>query len=130
MANVQRVNITVGPTTAGGAATNYSEAIRGNITRLRYTPDGTSPLDTGGDLTITDEDSGVSIIVITNIGTVAVEFAPRMPTHSTAGAASLYAAAGQAVTDPRGIPVFGRVKVVTAAGGTSVTGGVIQVWYE
>lgn len=129
MANVQRVNITVGPTTAGGAATNYSEAIRGNITRLRYTPDATSPLDTGGDLTITDEDSDASIIVITNIGTSAVEFAPRMPTHSAAGVASTYDGT-RAVTDPRGIPVFGRVKVVTASGGTSVTGGVIQVWYE
>lgn len=129
MANVQRVNITVGPTSAAGAATNYSEAIRGNITRLRYTPDATSPLDTGGDLTITDEDSGASIIVITNIGTSAVEYSPRMPTHSMAGVASTYDGT-RAVNDPRGMPVFGRVKVVTASGGNAVTGGVIQVWYE
>lgn len=112
---------------ASGDATVYSDqAAHGEIRQIRYVPDGTSPLDTGADLTITAEGTGLAIATLTNIGTSAVQWAPRQATHSTAGAAALYAAAGAAVNDRIGI-VAERIKVVVAQGGNAKTGK-LYIW--
>jgi hypothetical protein len=107
---------------ASGDATVYSDKpVTGRVLQVRYVPDATVPLDTGADLTITGEDTGVAIATLSNIGTGGVTFVPRQATHTTAGAAALYAAAGVAVLEP--VYVVGeRIKVVVAQGGTSKTG--------
>ena len=112
---------------ASGAATVYSDRLAtGVIAQIRYVPDGTNPLATGADLTITAETSGLPIATLTDIGTSATGWAPRQATHSTAGAAALYASAGTAVNDR--IAIAGeRIKVVVAQGGVSKT-GTLYIW--
>lgn len=104
----------------------------GRISKIRYVPDGTNPLATGADLTITEESTGQAILAITNIGTVAAEWSPRPALHDAAGAAALYAAAGQPVLDPKGAPIFrSRIKVVIAQGGaTAASRGTLYVWVD
>jgi len=107
---------------ASGAATVYTALpVTGRVLQLVYVPDGTNPLDTGADLTITGEDSGVAIATLTDSGTSAFTKVPRQATHGVTGSAALYAAAGQGVLEP--VIVAGeRIKVVVAQGGVSKTG--------
>jgi hypothetical protein len=106
---------------ASGAATVYSGRVTGRVLQMQYVPDATTPLDTGADLTITGEDTGVAILAVTNLGTAAVTMAPRQATVTVANAAALYAAGGVAVLEP--VYLAGeRIKVVVAQGGTSKTG--------
>lgn len=106
---------------ASGDATVYSERVQGRVLQLRYVPDATTPLDTGADLTITGEDTGVAIATLVNIGTAALTKVPRQATHGIDGSASLYAAAGEPVEEP--VYLAGeRIKCVVAQGGVSKTG--------
>lgn len=106
---------------ASGNATAYTGHVTGLVRAIRYVPDGTNPLDTGGDVTITADASGLPILTITNIGTSAASYAPQQAVVSVANAAALYAAAGTAVTAP--IPVSAeRIKLVVAQGGNAKTG--------
>lgn len=110
-------------TDAGGAATAYSNMpVNGKLLHMRYIPDGTSPLDTGADITVTGESSGIAIVTKANIGTSAFTLAPRQPTHNASdGSAALYAAAGTAVNAK--IALAGeRIKVVVAQGGNALKG--------
>lgn len=106
---------------AGGAATVYTpEPVNGRVLQLRYVPDGTSPLDTGADLTVTGEVTGVAIATLTDIGTSAFTKVPRQATHGVTGTALVYAS-----TDAVAEPVYlagERIKVVVAQGGTSKIG--------
>lgn len=114
-------------TDSSGNATVYSTGIAtGLIRQIRYVPDGTNPLATGADLTITGETTGLVIDTLTDIGTSATQWAPRQATSSVAGAASLYAAAGTAVNDQIGISQE-RIKVAVAQGGNVKT-GVLYIW--
>ena len=121
MAFLQRFDFTL-TVNAGGAGTIFSAGpVMGEIRQISYVPDGSFPLATGAVLTITGEVSATPLITITGIGTVAVTFAPRQATHTTAAAAALYAAAGIAVLDR--IALAGeRIKVVISGGGVSMTG--------
>lgn len=106
---------------ASGDATAYTGIVYGSILAIRYVPDGSTPLDTGADVTITADASGLPILTITNIGTTAANYAPQQAVVSVANAAALYAAAGTAVTAP--IPVSNeRVKLVVAQGGNAKIG--------
>lgn len=106
---------------ASGNQTTYTNVVNGRILAIRYVPDGTNPLATGADFTITGETTGIPIITITNIGTSAVSFAPRMPTCGLTGTASLYAAGGLGVEDV--IPIANeRIKIVMAQGGNVLQG--------
>jgi hypothetical protein len=118
---IERLSLTL-TVNASGDATVYSDKpVDGRVLQLRYVPDATVPLDIGADLTITGEDTGVAIATLTNIGTSGLTVVPRQATHTTAGAAALYAAAGVAVLEA--VYVAGeRLKVVVAQGGTSKTG--------
>jgi hypothetical protein len=106
---------------ASGAATVYSDkAVSGRVLQLRYVPDATTPLDTGADLTITGEDTGVAVATLSNIGTAAFTKVPRQATHGVTGTALVYAG-----TDPVAEPVYlagERLKCVVAQGGVSMTG--------
>ena len=106
---------------ASGAATVNSGRVSGRVLQLRYVPDATNPLDTGADLTITGEDTGVAISTLTNIGTSALTSVPRQASHGVTGAAALYAAGGSGVLEP--VYLAGeRIKVIVAQGGVSMTG--------
>lgn len=122
---VQRIAISV-LTDSNGDFTGYSEVVQGRILQVRYVPDGSSPLDTGADVTITGEQSGVSILAQSNIGTSAYTKAPRQATHDVAGAAALFAAGGTAVQSE---VVVGqeRIKLVIAQGGNAKA-GVFQLY--
>lgn len=122
MLRYQRVTFT---TTAGGAATVYSDPIVGLLHAVRYEYiDG----DTGADFTITDEATGIALLTITNAGVASLTIMPRGATASTTNAASLYAAGGTAVEDR--LPVCGRIKTVVAQGGATKTGALVFVWDE
>lgn len=125
MRNLVTVAIT---TDASGDFTGYAGPFDGFIHQFRYVPDGSTPLDTNADLTITGDTTGQTIYSDTNIGTSAFTKAPRQPTHDTAGDALLYAAAGLPVEDR--ICINGeRIKVVVAQGGNA-TSGTLYLWVD
>jgi hypothetical protein len=103
-------------TDASGDATVYlGTRLRGRVHALKYAP-GT--IDTGGDLTITGETTGVPILVKANAGTATVWFYPRelVSLHTDGSDAS------DAFTD---IHVLNeRIKVVVAQGGNAKTGAI------
>lgn len=83
---------------------------------------------TGADLDITGEITGVVISNQDNIGTVAFTKATRQATHDEAGAALLFAGAGEPVEAP--VAVAGeRLKVVIAQDG-NVLSGTLYIWVE
>ena len=120
MYRVSRVTFT---TTSGGAATVYSDPCVGVLHGIFYDyGDG----DTGADFTITDDQSGLALLTVTNAGTADALYLPRGATASTANAASLYAAGGTAVNDR--LPLFSRVKIVVAQGGNAKSGTFYVLW--
>lgn len=123
---IERHDFTLTTDASGNATVYSSKPATGDVRQIRYVPDGTSPLATGARLVITAEASGLVIDTLTNIGTAAVQWAPRQATSDVTGAASLYAAAGTAVTDR--IAVAGeRIKVAVTQGGNALT-GTLYIW--
>lgn len=123
---VERHEFAVTTDASGNATVFNSRPARGLVRQIRYVPDGTSPLDTGADVTISGERSGVVVYNQSNIGTSAFEKAPRIPTHDITGAASLYAATGEPVEDLFAV-ADERLKLVVAQGGNAKA-GVFHVW--
>lgn len=107
-------------TDASGDATGYTEVLTGPIRTIRYIADGTVPFAATADLTITLEATGESVLAKTDV-TASFTSSPRQATHGVDGAASLYAAAGAAVTDMI-VAARDRVKIVVAQGGASKVG--------
>lgn len=102
---------------SGGAAEVYSPKLSGSIEAIRYVK---ADFADTVDFVITAEATGETIWSEENVTASATRH-PRAATHSAAGAASLYAAAGTAVN---GKVVLGgdRVKFVIANGGNATTG--------
>lgn len=112
---IQRLVVPV-TTIADGSATAFSPVVSGRIETIRYVK---TDFDNGVDFTITAEATGETIWTQADVNASAT-VAPRQPTHSTAGVASLYAV-GQAVND--GVVVANdRVKIVIAQGGNVKSG--------
>lgn len=107
-------------TNASGDATVYlaqgvNKNCNGFLVALKYTP-GT--LDTGADLTITGETSGVPIMTKLNAGTSTVFYYPRALLNQVADGA-----AGASGTEK--IPIVDeRIKVVVAQGGNALSGSI------
>ena len=107
-------------TDASGNATVYlthgeNRKPNGFLIMLKYTP-GT--MDTGADLTITGETSGVPIITKANAGTSTVFYNPRAFPNAVADGA-----AGTVATEY--IPIKDeRIKVVVAQGGNAGAGSI------
>lgn len=118
MSYIQRFAVAV-TTAADGSATVYSDRITGRVLSIRYVKPGSGGFDDGSTITMTAEATGETIWAESNVNASATR-APRQATHSTAGVASLYAAAGQAVTDKVAL-ANDRVKVVIASGGNAKT---------
>jgi hypothetical protein len=104
-------------TAADGSATVYCGPVNGRILRVDYDGNLAATLD----LTITGRTSGESILSLTDVAAAAASWAPRRATHSTAGAAALYAGGGSAVLDDIWL-VDEDIKVIVAQGGNVDTG--------
>lgn len=116
MSYAQREVVAV-TTAADGSATAYSGVITGKLSQIRYVK---TDFDNGSTFTITSEATGETLWTETGVNASATR-APRQATHSTAGAASLYAAGGAAVNDKIAL-ANDRVKIVIASGGATKTG--------
>jgi hypothetical protein len=107
-------------TDASGNATVYlshglNRKLNGFLVALKYTP-GT--LDTGADLTITGEDSGIPIMTKLNAGTSAVFYYPRALVNQVADGAA-------GASGLERIPIRDeRIKVVVAQGGNTLAGSI------
>lgn len=102
---------------ASGDATAYSPKLYGLLHSISYVK---TDFANGVDFTITAETSGETLWTESDVNAAATRY-PRAATHSTAGVASLYAAAGTAVN---GRVALGgdRVKIIVASGGVSKSG--------
>lgn len=116
MSWVKRVSVTV-TTDAAGAATGVTEVVNGVVSAIEYTK---VDFDNGSTMTVSQERSGETIWSESSVNASAIR-RPRAATHSTAGAAALYAAGGAAVNDKIAV-VDSRIKVVIASGGNTKTG--------
>lgn len=104
-------------TDGSGDCIAYSPFISGYLHSIQYVK---TDYTDGVDFTITTETTGQTLWAELNVNAAAVK-AVRQPTYTTAGVASLYAAAGTAVNDRVAISRE-RVKIVIAAGGAAHTG--------
>jgi hypothetical protein len=105
---------------ADGSATAYSPYISGYIESIQYVK--TDYAD-GVDFTITAEATGETIWTEENVNAAVIKHT-RAATHSTAGAAALYAALGEAVNDRVALG-RDRVKIVLAQAGNVKTGSFV-----
>ena len=108
-------------TAADGSATAYTPPIAGKLHSVSYVKDGgANPFANGVDFTITKETTGEGIWTESDVNATAHR-SPRAPTHSQAGVAALYAAAGTAVGDKIAM-ARERIKIVIAQGGDTKVG--------
>ena len=116
---LRRFSVSV-TTDASGDATAYTPFLSGYIHSIQYVKDDFAD---GVDFTITGEANGVTIWTESNVN--AAKFClPRAATHSTAGVAALYAAAGTAVQDRVALS-RDRVKIVVGSGGDTKDGAFV-----
>ena len=104
-------------TAADGSATAYSPIVNGRLAAIHYIK---TDFANGSTMTVSSEATGQILWTQTGVNATA-SVAPRQPTHSSAGAAALYAAAGAAVND-HFVLANDRLKIVIASGGNSKTG--------
>lgn len=109
-------------TAADGSATVYSPPVNGPVLTIRYIKDGSTPLASTSDFTITAEATGEAILTAGNVNASAT-YAPRQPVITVANAAIVYAtgAAGAIVTDHITL-ADDRVKIAVAQGGNATVG--------
>jgi hypothetical protein len=117
MSYIKRVAAVAVTTAADGSATAYSEVCTGKVSTIRYVK---TDFADGATITVTSEATGESIWTETGVNASATR-APRQATHSTAGAAALYAGGGAAVNDKIALAVD-RLKIVIANGGNAKSG--------
>jgi len=113
-ASTDTVTITTDSSEAG---TGYLGPFNGKLNLIAYTKVDYAD---GVDFTITSETTGQTLWTDTNIN-ASETVAPRHATHTTAGAAAVYASGGEAVLDS--ILLAGeRIKIVVASGGAAKSG--------
>lgn len=98
-------------------ATVYTPYLSGYIESIQYIK---TDFTNGVDFTITAEATGETIWTDTNID-ASETVRPRAATHSTAGAAALYASGGVAVLDRIALG-RDRVKIIIGSGGAAKIG--------
>lgn len=116
---MKRYKLTV-TTAADGTVIAYTPRLSGEIHQIEYVKDGANGYAAGVDFTITGEATGVNLWTQADVNASAA-VAPRQPTHSQAGVASLYAAGGTAV-QARVALANDRVKIALAQGGAAKVG--------
>lgn len=117
MAYAETESVTV-TTDASGDATSYTSSLyTGSVRAMIYTK---STYDNGVDFTITGEKTGQTIWTEADVN-ASKTICPKQATHSTAGVASLYVAAGTAVQADV-VLVNERIRIVIAQGGNAKAG--------
>jgi hypothetical protein len=116
---MRRFTVTV-TTDGSGDGTDYSPRVYGKVHSVSYVKPSSGGYSDGVDFAITVEETGQTIWGESNVNATAHR-APRQPTHSQAGIASLYAALGAAVETPVAL-ANDRIKIVVASGGAAKTG--------
>ena len=130
MAYVRRLRVNATVTATGGAAqTFYTDQIQGGfLESIVYQKATASGFSTAGNLTITAEQSGLSLLNVTATGAagVPVAYYPRAAAQSPlAGTYSPATGAGAVVGFPEKIPLSDEaIKIVASSGGTASNGGV------
>lgn len=115
---MRRVKVTV-TTDGSGAATAYTPTISGKIHSIDYVKPGASSYTDGVDFTITDEATGATIWVQSDVNASA-KVMPRAPCHSTVGVAATLDGT-RPMLDKIAI-AQSRIKIVLAQGGASKVG--------
>jgi hypothetical protein len=118
MSYIQRHEVSL-TTDADGAVTGYTPVITGKLSQIRYVK---TDFADGVTFAVTAEATGETLWSQAAVNASAT-VAPRQATHSTAGAAALYAGGGSAVLDKISL-ALDRVKIVVSAGGNVKTGTV------
>lgn len=108
-------------TDASGDVTAYSPYMSGYLHQIQYVKDDFAD---GVDFTITAEGTGQTLWTESDVNAAVVK-APRMPTCTTAGVASLYAATF-AVNDRIALS-RDRVKIVVGSGGNAKAGSFVMI---
>lgn len=116
---MKRFKVTV-TTAADGTVTAYSPRVSGKLHQIEYVKDGSNGYANGVDFTITGEATGVNLWTESDVNASAAR-APRQPTHSQVGVASLFASGGTAVQDRIAL-ANDRVKIAIAQGGNAKVG--------
>ena len=105
---------------ADGSGEGFTPVVNGRVLAISYIKPSAGGYADTVDFDITTEDSAVVIWDEDNVTASKAVF-PRAGTHTTAGVAAVYAAAGEPVLDY--IPICNeRIKIAVANGGTSGTG--------
>lgn len=108
-------------TASDGTVVGYTPRLSGKLMQIEYVKDGgANPFANGVDFTITGEATGIGLWTESDVNASAVR-APRLPTHSQAGAAALYASGGVGVLAPIAL-ANDRVKISIAQGGNAKVG--------
>lgn len=124
MSYPKRVRLSVTLDGTGAIDTDFPEAIRGKIHQIVYTKNN---FTNGSTITLTNRATGETIWTETGVNASAVR-APRIPLHSTAGVAALFAAGGTALLER--IAVAGDlVRCVISGGGAAAT-GIFDIIFE
>ena len=105
------------PTTVTATGTGYTPYFSGYIESIEYVKVDYAD---GVDFTITADVTGEAILSLTDQNSSVIK-RPRAATHTTAGAAAVYASGGTAVNDRIALS-RDRVKVAIAQGGNGKTG--------
>lgn len=114
---------TVPVTTSSGVATAYTPNVTGRVISIAYTK---TDFADGVDFTITTDETAQDLWVDTNIN-ASETVAPRQPTHSTAGVASVYDGVGSKPVEDYIVAVNERIKIVIAQGGDAKTGSFLVI---
>lgn len=113
-------HLVVPVTDGSGNATAFTPVVTGEIRQIVYIQDPTIPYSAGVDFTITVEATAENVWTEADVNASTVR-APRIATHSVAGAALLYAAGGTPVGDRIAVSKS-RIKIAIAQGGAAKSG--------
>lgn len=114
-------------TNSSGAWSQTIAVKAGKFMQYRYVPDGSTPVDTNGDLDIAGATTGFVYANQDNIGTTAFQKLPRYATADETGTASLFAAGGEPV---EGVMAVAEPITATIANGASTKKGTLYVWID
>jgi hypothetical protein len=115
---IRRFTVPLTTGTATGEA--FTPFFSGYVDSIQYVKAGSNNFTDGVDFSITSDVTGKNVWVQDNVN-ASTEVAPRVPTHSTAGVVSLYAAAGTQVQTRIALS-RDRLKIAVAQAGNGTTG--------
>ena len=110
-------------TDSGGDFIGYTPVVSGRVHSIKYTKDD---FDNGVDFTITSDVTLQNIWVEDSVD-AAKTVAPRQPTHSTVGVASLYSTANSEPVETPVVVANERIKIVIANGGNAKSGSITVI---